>query len=440
MKNNNLEKKKVFSFDKTFSSDIFFAKPDKYRLLEDLSKDHKKIINSGANLSYSPLGFCEDGVTIDLKKFNRIIKLDSENKTITVEAGITLIDFLNFTLKHSLWIPQLPGYPTITIGGAVASNSHGKSCGIHGAIRKSIKSILLFHKNHGWLNLSENENKEIFDLTVGGLGLTGSIINVTLNLTEIKSTKFITKIRKVSSIKECQNIISKENNSYIYSWHRADNIEKFGEGVVYENQIDNSNQEKFKKLNEYNHNFKPFLFSLWNRYSISLINKIYHFVNVNKKKEETEDFVKVIFPFYGKEKYFNFFGQKGFLESQLLIDNRYLQDFTEEFKKLFKIYKPIITLLSLKNMSGEHKFLRFEGDKVCFTFDYIKSKSSMNFMEEIDKLCLKYKIIPSIIKDSRLNKEIFNKTYVYAEDFKSKLHEFDKQRIYQSEVSNRLGI
>ena len=175
MKNNNLEKKKVFSFDKTFSSDIFFAKPDRYRLLEDLSKDHKKIINSGANLSYSPLGFCEDGVTIDLKKFNRIIKLDSENKTITVEAGITLIDFLNFTLKHSLWIPQLPGYPTITIGGAVASNSHGKSCGIHGAIRKSIKSILLFHKNHGWLNLSENENKEIFDLTVGGLGLTGSI-------------------------------------------------------------------------------------------------------------------------------------------------------------------------------------------------------------------------------------------------------------------------
>ena len=44
------------------------------------------------------------------------------------------------------------------------------------------------------------------------------------------------------------------------------------------------------------------------------------------------------------------------------------------------------------------------------------------------------------LTNPRLNKEIFNKTYVYAEDFKSKLHEFDKQRIYQSEVSNRLGI
>ena len=100
MKNKNLEKKKVFSFDKTYSSIISFAQPDKYKSLENISKDHRKIINAGSNLSYSPLGFCEDGISIDLKKFNRIIELDKENKTITVEAGITLIEFLNFENPH----------------------------------------------------------------------------------------------------------------------------------------------------------------------------------------------------------------------------------------------------------------------------------------------------------------------------------------------------
>ena len=50
------------------------------------------------------------------------------------------------------------------------------------------------------------------------------------------------------------------------------------------------------------------------------------------KKRGNRRFLKVIFPFYGKEKYFNFFGQKGFLESQLLIDNRYLQDFMRNLK------------------------------------------------------------------------------------------------------------
>ena len=59
--------------------------------------------------------------------------------------------------------------------------------------KKFNKNILIFHKTNGWLNLSEEENKEVFDLTVGGLGLTGSIINITFKLSEITSKKFVTK-------------------------------------------------------------------------------------------------------------------------------------------------------------------------------------------------------------------------------------------------------
>ena len=140
---------------------------------------------------------------------------------------INLIEILNFSLKYNLWIPQLPGYPTITLGGAVATNAHGKSCGSDGPIRKSIKSILLFHKNNGWMTLSENENKEIFDLTIGGLGLTGTIVN-NFKLKEIDNTQFITK-KIIKSVEECNEIINNnDNSSYIYSWHRADRVKNFG--------------------------------------------------------------------------------------------------------------------------------------------------------------------------------------------------------------------
>ena len=110
------------------------------------------------------MGFLKNGISLNIQKFNRVLEFDKTKKTITVEAGINLIELLNFTLKQNLWIPQLPGYPTITVGGAVASNAHGKSCATHGTIRKSIKKILLFHKKHGWLNLSEDENKKFLNL------------------------------------------------------------------------------------------------------------------------------------------------------------------------------------------------------------------------------------------------------------------------------------
>lgn len=435
------DKKSFFSFDKSFKNELSYAKPDKYRLLEEFSIKSDKIINFGSNLSYSPLGFLKEGISLDIKKFNRILDFDKKNKIITVEAGISLIELLNFTLKYKLWIPQLPGYPTITIGGAVASNAHGKSCATHGTIRKSIKKISLFHKKHGWLSLSENENKDIFDLTIGGIGLTGTIVSVTLQLQDIKSFLFLTKKENIKNINECKKLIEDKNiPSFIYSWNRADNLNTFGSGIVFKNQIISNDTMVFKKFIIQNNSFKPFLFPLWNKYSIKLINFIYLKINQFSKKEKIESFFNVIFPFYGKERYFNFFGRNGFIESQLLIHESKLDPFLSEFKYLYKIYEPTITLFSLKNMSGRQKLLRFEDEKICLTFDFINNKKNLKFMSIIDSLYKKYEILPSIIKDSRISKKIFYETYNESSEFKEKLKIFDKQRIYQSEISRRLEI
>ena len=436
------ENKKIFSFDKSFSINITFSQPDKYKLLEKISHTSDNLINIGSNLSYSPLGFSRESLSINIKNFDRILHFDKREKTITVEAGLTLIEFLNFTLKHNLWIPQLPGYPTITIGGAVAANAHGKSCGKHGTIRKSIKSILLFHKTHGWLNLSEDKNKEIFDLTIGGIGLTGTIVSVTFELMEIKSSKFITKKKEVNSVEDSLKLILDESKdaSYTYTWNRADNLSNFGKGIVYKNYLD-QNLNNFEKLKEEKNQFKPFIFPMWNKFSINIINSLYLKLNKLTKSEKNENFLNVIFPFYGKENYFNFFGKKGFIESQLLVSEEKLNSFIEEFKNLFEKFEPTITLFSLKNMSGKQKFLRFEDNKICITFDYVNTKKNLLFMSKIDNLYNKYNITPSIIKDSRISKEILRKSYnEELTRFKDELFKFDKKRIYQSEISNRLEI
>ena len=435
------EERKIFSFDRTISSNIIHSEPDRYKLLEDISFKSTNIINIGSNLSYSPLGFSNKSVSINIKKFNRILEFNDAERLITVEAGLTLIELLNFTLKYNLWIPQIPGYPSITIGGAVAANSHGKSCSIHGTIRNSIKSILLFHKKHGWMKLSENENKEIFDLTIGGIGLTGTIVNVTFKLLKTKSRRFVTKKLAVNTIEECKNKILQEsaNSSFIYSWNMADNLKNFGKGIVYKNYVDDSMND-FKQFDECKNNFKPFFIPLWNKYSISFINFIYLKLNYLTKSKKKEDFLSVIFPFYRKENYFNFFGKKGFIESQLLIDEFKFDSFMLEFKNLFKKYEPTVTLFSLKNMSGKQELLRFEDNKICITFDYVNNSKNLLFMSKIDSLYEKYEILPSIAKDSRISKEIFNKSYKNSSVFIKKLREFDKERIYQSEISRRLEI
>ena len=91
-------------------------------------------------------------------------------------------------------------------------------------------------------------------------------------------------------------------------------------------------------------------------------------------------------------------------------------------------------------MSGEQKYLRFEDNKICLTFDYINNKKNLLFMNKIDSLCEKYQAIPSIIKDSRLSKETIEKCYPEFKKFKDLINAYDKSRVYRSEISQRLEI
>ena len=442
-----LFEKKIFtSFDKNYSAEIFIKKPDKYRDIEKYSLSADNLITMGSAFSYAPASFKKNNLSINFEKFNRVIHFDKNNKNITVEGGIKICDFLNFTLEHNLWIPQIPGYPLISIAGAVATNAHGKSCGFHGTIRNLIKKITIFHRDNGWLKLSKNENKEIFELTIGGFGLTGTIVDVTFDLIDFNGLNFNTSIENVSSAIETVNRIKKEtqNENFVYSWNRTDQKNKFGSGFIFQNKINLSkNSYEYKKLKEikYNRNNKLSTFNFWNKLSIRTFNSIYYnFHKYIKKNNFNDTFQNVIFPFVGKEKYFHMFGAKGFIESQILVSNSNIELFIEEFEFLFKKYNPSITLFSVKNMSGEQSYLRFEDNKICLTFDFVNNKKNIQFMEILDDLCIKHQALPSIIKDSRISESTINKCYEYINNFRSDLLKFDKKRIYRSELSDRLAL
>ena len=132
---------------------------------------------------------------------------------------------------------------------------------------------MIFHKKNGWLNLSDKENKEIYELTLGGLGLTGSIVNITFRLLDLNNKSFTTKKIYVSSTPKCIKLLkskSSENISFVYSWNMADSINNLGKGIIFEN-IPNpaeDEEENIRSINIPNKtfmNFSYFYFSLWNK-------------------------------------------------------------------------------------------------------------------------------------------------------------------------------
>ena len=441
MKNNLCEKIFISSFDKSYSSKVNFISPEKYSDLEKPIENFSSLITMGSNLSYSPVSFYQKSISISLMKFNKILNFNNKKKEVTIEAGARIFDLLSYLLPKGLWIPQLPGHPYITIGGAVAANVHGKSSGVYGTIKNSIKELLLFHKKHGWITLSNSKNKDLFDLTIGGLGLTGTIVSVTLKLQNFNYLNFLTERIEVKSTQETIAYLKKHKhnkNLLIYSWNDASNLKNFGRGYVFINRPIDKNDRKKIKL-KFNNNFKISL-PLWNKSSLKIFNNVFYNFQKYKKKIYKESFEETIFPLAINDIYYYLYGNKGFIESQLIVPSSVIENFFLEFKKYFSEYKPEIILFSFKNISGEQKYIRFEGEGFCVTLNFIRNQKNLNFLDKLDNLCIKFGIIPSIIKDSRISKKIFEKCYSQANQFRDDLIKFDKNRIYQSETSKRLGI
>jgi len=217
------------TFDKTISINTLHQRPDRTRILEQNISCFQ--IPRGSGLSYTAASFGEDILVRELTSFNRILEFDAKQKTIVVESGITLKKLLEFSFKKKLFFPVLPGHPDITIGGCIAANVHGKNPLKDGSFKEHVLWMELFHPQNGTRIIEPD--CELFDATCGGLGLTGIITKIKLQLYDLPSDRITIERKKADSIMDSVEIFEKNSDAdVLYGWHNGSILKNFGKGVV----------------------------------------------------------------------------------------------------------------------------------------------------------------------------------------------------------------
>lgn len=137
----------------------------------------------------------DNGIQIDLRQMNKIIKIDQINKKITVQSGIRWRDIQDAIDPLNLSIKIMQTYSNFTVGGSLSVNVHGRYIG-QGPVIRSVDSIKIVLANGELLNASPVENSDLFYGAIGGYGGIGVIVEVTLQLTDN-----IKLIRQVDEVK-----------------------------------------------------------------------------------------------------------------------------------------------------------------------------------------------------------------------------------------------
>jgi FAD/FMN-containing dehydrogenase len=163
-----------------------------------------KVSMAGVRHSMGGQAFYKNNLVLDMLKFNQM-SLDEENKILTVQSGATWHDIQNY-LHPKFAVKAMQSTDIFTVGGSISVNAHGMDH-LAGSVGSSIRSMRVMLADGSIINVSREENPELFSLVVGGYGLFGVILDVDLQVVDndIYQTE-----RQVVSYKDFPEIFEKE--------------------------------------------------------------------------------------------------------------------------------------------------------------------------------------------------------------------------------------
>jgi decaprenylphospho-beta-D-ribofuranose 2-oxidase len=156
---------------------------DLVSVLADARDNGLKISIAGSQHSQGGHTYYDDAIVLDMKEFDEILKIDVANKKITVESGATWQDIQEQIQPVGLAIKVMQSSYVFTVGGSLSANAHGRDLDASSII-ETVDSFRLLLADGTIKNVSRTENSDLFGLVIGGYGLFGVILDVTLNVTE----------------------------------------------------------------------------------------------------------------------------------------------------------------------------------------------------------------------------------------------------------------
>ena len=406
--------------------------------LKKLLSQNKSFIPSGNFRSYGDSAFSDN--IISCRSYNKIITFDKLSGIITAQAGMTLCEILSNVVPHGWFLGVTPGTKYTTLGGAIASDVHGKNHHLNGCFSEYLSEFELMLHDGSVVTIKRED--ELFKATCGGMGLTGIIINATMKLVKIKSSYIDQITIKTKNLKETFSVFEKyANEPYSVAWFDgfAEGAD-FGKSII---QIGNFSAEgrlEFKEELIRHFPFRILSFFL-TKTLMRIFNYLYYSLTPSKVTKSKIHFDKFFYPLDLFSNWNKIYGKNGLLQYQFILP---LENSYEGTKEIFSLIQqneiyPYLAVLKLYGDENEN-YLSFPIKGYSLALDFQNNQETLNMLEDLDALVLQNGGRVYLTKDARIKEKNFKNMYPKVEKFIQirKKYSFDKK--IQSSQSVRIGI
>lgn len=420
--------------------------------IEDLKEYLKEgaMVGRGLGRSYGDAAINKGGFVAESIHMNRFLAFDESTGILRCEAGVTYENLLDTFVLRGWFPPVTPGTKYVTMGGAIASDVHGKNHHKAGSISSFVLSFNILTASGKVMKCSREENSDLFWATVGGMGLTGFILDCEIKLRKIESPYIDSKAVKLGNLNALFDKFEEYDADYHYSVAWMDIVatgSSYGRNVLFLGNHSKLDElpEKLKLRSKEKHIEKkisvPFEipFSTLNKVTISLFNSMIYMTS--KNKENFEHYDKYFYPLDSILNWNHIYSKSGLIQYQLNIPEDRGKEAVDKLLHKVVSFGGGSFLAVLKKMGDQEGILSFPFRGYTLSMDFPVKKGTIEMCRKLDEIVLDYGGRTYLTKDSILDEVTFKKMYkgLWEKWMDIKI-KYDPENKFTSSLGRRIGL
>ena len=425
-------------------------RPERYA---DLTPQNTPLITSGNGRSYGDAALNDQGIVMLTKRLNRFLAFDKTKGILQAEPGVTLAEILDVVVPAGYFLKVTPGTQFATLGGCVASDVHGKNHHHIGSFANCIIEFELITAQNETLICSAQQNPELFWATIGGMGLTGIIGNVTIQLQPIASSTMVVRHTPAADLDHAFNSLNDPmlDDQYSVAWidclaggkNLGRSILMTAHHASLDELLEKQRAEPLA-VTATRATRLPFNLPGWilNSHSIRIFNDYFYKRHAKKSEQFLQHYVPYFYPLDKILEWNRLYGKKGFVQYQCVLPTQHSLNGIKQLLEKISASHCSSFLAVLKRFGvASQGLLSFPTPGFTLALDIpLHGSSIFTLLNELDEIVLKHQGRVYLAKDARLSPETFRQMYPsFAEWLKIK-KQIDPDNKFTSSLARRLQM
>lgn len=289
--------------------------------LAPLPESDLPLLVYGNGRSYGDVCLNDGGHVLLARGLDRFITFDADTGVLRAEAGVLLSEILDLVVPRGWFLAVTPGTRFVTLGGAVANDVHGKNHHRAGTFGHHVRAFELVRSDGSRRVCTPTENADWFAATLGGLGLTGLITWVEIQLRAIAGPWIQAESRRFANLGDFFALSEESDRTHEFTVAWVDCAARgvnLGRGILLSGNFAPASAGTGKTPQAHGLLNVPLTppFSLINRLSLNVFNALYY-----RKPEGAflTHYAPFFYPLDGIGHWNRIYGPKGFLQYQCVL-------------------------------------------------------------------------------------------------------------------------